>query len=75
MQRGRLVARGVTQVPPGPTYCTFLGARRSSLFCTGEFTEETSTTMASWTSGWTWGGGYDDEQEAEEGEIEQSRVR
>ena len=27
------------------------------------------------TSGWTWGGGNDDEQEAEEGEMEQSRVR
>jgi len=47
--------------------------------CTSELRySENSTTMASWTgatSGWTWGGGYDDEAGDEEAEMEQSRVR
>jgi len=47
--------------------------------CTSELRySENSATMASWTgatSGWTWGGGYDDEAGDEEAEMEQSRVR
>lgn len=68
-----------------PTYLCILAVlllrvlKPEQVGCTSELRySENSATMASWTgatSGWTWGGGYDDEAGDEEAEMEQSRVR
>ena len=64
-----------------PTFCILAVIPRTqtliSLFTERRYSRNCAT-MASWTgatSGWTWGGGYDDELGDEEGEMELSRVR